>query len=511
MERHLLAIALSVCLTLGFLSAVSTYLPAKPSHRTPNRLVGAEPSAPLTKESVETVTPFWLESRPVEWVDAQPAQLQPGQFPLKVYQPLPAVLRSAWPSRFRPHPDLGSMVEFWRNVYANYDLHHTILHDTENMALVYGVLDFEGVEDKSFRSRIESIKKGELKAMLLRFARGEQPVTAGEQLVFRLFENSHDRDKFQKAADQIRGQWGQRSRFEEGLVRSGRYLPTIEQIFEGQGVPKEIAKLVFVESMFVPRARSKVGAAGPWQFMPATARRHGLVINNVIDERHDPLIAAQAAAQLLRKDYKQLKSWALAINAYNTGTLRMVRAQKGLHTKRIHWIIRHFRDHGYQFASRNFYPEFLAALEVVQNYPTYFGNLELEAPVSFDELKLKYPTSPYQLALKSGTDLDVLKDLNPAYHPEGFDHNGLIPEGYVVRVPHRQKELFASLVDEIHATQQLVRRYVVQRGDTLSFIADRHRVALSDLVSFNDLIDTRIYPGQVLKIPGTSSTVMLGE
>ena len=77
----------------------------------------------------------------------------------------------------------------------------------------------------------------------------------------------------------------------------------------------------------------------------------------------------------------------------------------------------------------------------------------------------------------------------------------MIPEGYVIRVPHRQKEFFASLVDEIAATQTLIRRYVVRGGDTLSRIASRHRIALSDLKSVNGLNGSGIRPGQVLKIP----------
>ncbi|MBI4125132.1 MAG: transglycosylase SLT domain-containing protein [Deltaproteobacteria bacterium] len=528
MERNVITMALSICLTLGFFSVVSAYLPAKTAGRTSKQLlVKAEPVTltevldnvpPLPAEDTTTapadsgdaVLPFWMESGPVEWVDAAPPGLKPSQFPLKIYKPLPAVSRAAFPSRFRPHADLLPMIEFWRNVYANYDLHHTLLHDAENLNLVYGVLDLEGI-NQNLRSKIESIKKAELKAMLLRLDQGEKPVTAGEHLIAHLFENIHDRDKFKTAANQIRGQWGQRSRFEEGLIRSGRYLPTIEKIFEAQGVPKEISRLVFVESMFVPRARSRVGAAGPWQFMPATARRHGLVINSTIDERHDPLIAAQAAARLLRKDHHKLENWPLAINAYNTGAGRMERAAHRLHTRQIHVIIRHFEDRAYQFASRNFYPEFLAALEVVQNYPNYFGGIELEKPVPFDELKLKRPTSAYHLALKSGTDPEVLKDLNQAYHPEAFRPGGVIPEGYVIRVPHRQKEIFASLVDEIHTTEGPVKRYVVQRGDTLLRIADRHRTTLSDLKSFNGLIGHQIQPGQVLKIPGASRTVMLEE
>lgn len=528
MERNVITFALTICLTLGFFSLISTYLPANGSKRTPNQLlVKAEPVrltevldalTPAPQETappVETETPpFWMESVSAQGVampQSQETVVGERAFPLKVYRPLPAALRSSWPKRFLPHPDLGPMIEFWRNVYASYDLHHTILHDTRYLEIVYGVLDFEGEPDKRRRARIESAKRAELKAMLLRFHQEIKPLTEGERLVLRLFENIREQDKFKKAAERIRGQWGQKSRFENGLIVSGRYMPMIEKIFEAQGVPKEIGRLVFVESMFVPRARSKVGAAGPWQFMAATARRHGLVINDIIDERYDPLIAAQAAARLLHHDYQKLQSWPLAINAYNSGAVRLERAKQRLHTRRIHLIIKHYEDRAYQFASRNFYPEFLAAWEAVENHRRYFGALERETPAAFDELSLKHPTSPHRLAAKSATDVEVLKDLNQAYHPEIFGPRGVIPQGYVIRVPSGQRELFASLVDEIHATSPLVRRYAVRRGDTLFGIAKGHRVSLSELQSFNNLVGSQIFPGQLLKIPSTSKTVMLGE
>lgn len=523
MERNCITIFLSVCLSLGLFSFVSAYLPAKTPSAQPVIRVTTEsislsevaevPEETLLEELSRAQGPIEPESKPTS-EDLKNA----SHYPLTVYQPLPKVPEENWPERFRPAKSILPMVEFWRNVYANYDLHNTLLHDSEDLNRVYGALDFEKLnkdahlfpgEKQKLRSKIEAIKKGQLKEMLLRFDQGEKPVTAGEQLVFGLFAQNSDPNKFKSAAERIRGQWGQRSRFEEGLIHSGRYMPLIEQTFEYQDVPKEIANLVFVESMFILKAHSKVGAAGPWQFMPKTARLNGLVLNEYIDERYDPFIAAQAAAKLLRNDYVKIGSWPLAINAYNTGLLRMKRALNQLGTKKIATIIQNFRDGGYQFASRNFYPEFLAALEVAQNYPDYFGNLEREAPIAFEELQLTVQTSLWLLAEKTGTDIEVLKDLNLAYKDSAFQKEVWLPQGYVVRIPEGQKKIYLAALNEIKATQKVSQAYLVKRGDTLLQIANRFGVPLEELKSFNRMIGSRIRIGQIIKIPGASKTAVL--
>lgn len=465
-ERHIITIFLGICLSLGFFSFVSSYLPAKVSSQQPK---------PIALEAESVSLSEVVDVSPEQWVEAQgaiaaiPAQSEPGKiskedlnnaahYLLAPYRPLSGIDPKKYPKHFQPAPALVPMVDFWRNVYANYDLHHTILHDSEDLNLVYGVLDFEKLdkderlfpaEKQKWRAHIEAIKKTQLKEMLLRLDRGEKPVTAGEKIVFGLFDSKRSHAKFKRASEQIRGQWGQRSRFEAGLIHSGRYLTMIEKIFAAQGVPVEIANLVFVESMFVPKARSKVGAAGPWQFMPKTARLHGLVMNQYIDERYDPLIAAQAAARMLRKDYEKIGSWPLAINAYNTGLLRMFRAVRQLGTKNISHIVQRFYDRGYQFASRNFYPEFLAALEVVKNHSEYFGELEREEPIAFEELQLTEAASLYQLAQKTATDLDVLRALNPAYAETAFASKTSLPKGYVIRIPEGLGKIYLAALKEI--------------------------------------------------------------
>src|SRR5262249_16198592 len=136
-----------------------------------------------------------------------------------------------------------------------------------------------------------------------------------------------DNATFKAASERVRVQRGQADKFREGLIRSGAWMPYIEQAFADAGVPKEIASLPHVESSFNPTARSFVGAVGLWQFMRSTGRRY-MQIDGVVDERLDPYRSSAAAALLMRQNYAVTSSWPLAITAYNHGAGGMLRAIK---------------------------------------------------------------------------------------------------------------------------------------------------------------------------------------
>ena len=460
----------------------------------------------------------YLYSRPKAQLRAKPkisktspnTESLPRYYPLSPYTPLPEMVQKNYGHGLSVSKKTEPAVDFWRNVYARYELNQTLLHDNRDMGIVYGVLDFSDLDEEArvLRSAVETEKKEELRAMLLRFHSGRAPETAGEELVFKLFENISDPDRFAKAAERIRAQWGQKDRFEAGLMRAGRYMPMMEEIFIRNGVPKEMTRLVFVESMFNLNAFSKVGAAGPWQFMPATARLY-MTINDTVDERLDPLIAAQAAAQFLLKNYELAGSWPLAINGYNTGILRMVRARDRLGTHDIGTIIENYNDPGYQFASRNFFPEFMAALEVAIHHEDYFGKLELEEPIPFDEIILPYPASFQELSHATGTDVGVLRDLNPAYYEKTFGPKTFIPKGYTLRVPHRQKMVFLAALDQAHNRDADTRWHLVSKGESLKSIAQRYQVSLDLLKESNGLFSNRVEKGLLLKIPSEPSAIVL--
>jgi membrane-bound lytic murein transglycosylase D len=148
------------------------------------------------------------------------------------------------------------------------------------------------------------------------------------------------------------------------MHRARELLPRLLAILRRHNVPEEVAALPLVESGFNPQARSKAGAVGLWQFIAPTGRRY-LTITRRRDDRRDPIRATEAAARLLKHNYEALGSWPLAIMAYNHGTEGILAAQAVVGSSAVDEIIARYTGPRFGFASKNFYAEFLAALEVV--------------------------------------------------------------------------------------------------------------------------------------------------
>ena len=154
-----------------------------------------------------------------------------------------------------------------------------------------------------------------------------------------------------------------RERFGMWISRSGRYLPMIQQIFRERGLPEELAYTAMIESGFSPRAVSRVGAKGMWQFMEATGRRYGLVIDRWLDERLDPVKSTVAAAEYLGDLYGLFGHWFLAQAGYNAGEARVGRAIQRARTSDF-WALtqtRHLPDE-----TKMFVPQILAAAVITR-------------------------------------------------------------------------------------------------------------------------------------------------
>jgi hypothetical protein len=167
------------------------------------------------------------------------------------------------------------------------------------------------------------------------------------------------------------------------LRRAGRYLPFVRRILIENGLPGELTCLAMVESGFDPRAVSRAGAVGLWQFMPETARRYGLRVDGWVDERLDPGRSTVAASVFLRDLYNRYGSWDLVIAAYNAGEGRVSRAiyRTGC---RDFWSL---ARRGY-FTSETRYHvvKFNAALKILRNLDGYgFRNVELDAPLCYEK------------------------------------------------------------------------------------------------------------------------------
>jgi membrane-bound lytic murein transglycosylase D len=188
-----------------------------------------------------------------------------------------------------------------------------------------------------------------------------------------LFTPKANPSTYRKARQNIRCQIGQRDRFEEGLARSSSYVDTIKEIFRSNGMPEDLAYLPHVESSFNPKAYSKAGAAGIWQFTRSTGKKF-MKVGRGMDERRDPIRSSKAAAKLLEQNYKLLGSWPLAITAYNHGIAGLSKAKKTKGSEEA--IFSDYSTRRFKFASRNFYSEFLAARHVANNQAQYFGLIE---------------------------------------------------------------------------------------------------------------------------------------
>ncbi|RYF02785.1 MAG: lytic transglycosylase domain-containing protein [Deltaproteobacteria bacterium] len=167
------------------------------------------------------------------------------------------------------------------------------------------------------------------------------------------------------AALRLRSQQGVADEFRRGLRRSAPQLRQIEGVLRRAGVPEEVAALPLVESMYNSRAQSAVGAVGIWQLMPKVAKELGLRVQRGHDERRDNLRATRAAAKLLRRNFRLLHSWPLAITAYNHGAYGVQKATQDCGSDDLAYLIDHYKKTSWGFSSKNFYAEFLAAQALV--------------------------------------------------------------------------------------------------------------------------------------------------
>jgi membrane-bound lytic murein transglycosylase D len=455
-----------------------------------------------------------------------------------------AAARPAAPveSRFFPRPaTMETQIRFWRSVFATYTVNQVVLHDALHLDKIYRVLDFRRYVDEGMAEhevdnlrRIETdLELARIRATLLRLhGLGPQidrdALTNEERSIYDLHRNDRASDRFLAAADgkRLRSQRGLRERFAEGIRVSRRYLPEMERIFRAEGLPVELTRLPLIESCFNVRANSKVGAAGVWQFMPSTGRLY-LRVDDVLDERRDPLHSTRAAAAYLRRLHDSLDTWPLAITAYNHGPRGIARAVRFTGTTDIGVIVQEYEGKAFGFASRNFYAEFLAALDVEREWRKHFGDLTPLPAWDAHMHTLARAVDIGTAARLASTDSDELAALNPAFGDSVLRGRRMIPRGTRVWLPPSGAEGFGSrllaLAESapprvVAATSRSRTRrrarpatatHRVKAGQTLSHIARQHRVSVDRLRATNGLKGKdRLRIGQVLKIPGAQKTAM---
>ncbi len=340
---------------------------------------------------------------------------------------------------------LRERVDFWKRIYAEVTTDQALVHDVERPAVVYETLDLSPIKKRRLSGRAERKEtkrmydsRRDFYAEKLRRLHDLQktPLAIGDDLLplFRMFENDRDPERFLKAADRIRVQRGQRDRIVRGFLFGGRYFPIMAKIFEEERVPKELTRLPLVESGFDLRARSKVGASGVWQFMRSTGRLF-LRVDKVVDERNDPVTATYAAARLLRRNFERLGNWGLAVTAYNHGPEGMARAKRETGTDDLATIIQQYQGPTFGFASKSFFCEFLAVLEVERDYRKHFGKMMVDEPIAFAEMSLLRDAKMSELSAACGVTSSEFAKLNPGLSDRVARGASLVPSGYIAKVP----------------------------------------------------------------------------
>ncbi|HSW15368.1 MAG TPA: transglycosylase SLT domain-containing protein, partial [Solimonas sp.] len=343
---------------------------------------------------------------------------------------------------FPRYASLQPRIAFWTKVFGHYSELQSVVHSSEFPDKVYTVLDFRGnavtmnrFELAKWRSREEDRVKAEIEGLLKSVhAKRHRPedMTLEERRIFELFEDSDDDERFKKAMGTTRAQRGLHERTQTALETSGKYLPEMERIFRGYGLPVKLTRLPLVESSFNVEAYSKVGAAGLWQFMPSSAKMY-MRLDNLVDDRRDPWTSTDAAARHLRDDYRVLGAWPLALTAYNHGRGGIARGLRETGSADLPGLIRHYKSKNFGFASKNFYAEFLAAADVERNHQKHFGEVQRRAPVAFDIVETRHYVPYETLQRLCGADDEAFQKLNPAYRPEVIEGKLYVPPGHLIR------------------------------------------------------------------------------
>lgn len=297
------------------------------------------------------------------------------------------------------------------------------------------------------------------------------------------------------------------------MALSDYYFPMFEEQLDRYGLPLEMKYLAIVESALEPRATSRVGAQGLWQFMFSTGKMFGLDVSSYVDERSDPILATEAACKYLRSLEKSLGDWDLALAAYNSGPGNVAKALRRAGGHRNYWNIRQYLPR----ETAGYVPAFLATMYIFEFAEEH--GFKSEGPqfpfIATDTIRVKKMITLQQVAEITNLDVEEVRFLNPSYKLD------VIPvvkdENYVLRLPIDAVGKFVTNEEAVYAyaekelaerekplpqffEQDNKIRYRVRKGDYLGKIANRYGVSVSKLKRWNGLRSNNLRVGQRLTI-----------
>ncbi len=304
------------------------------------------------------------------------------------------------------------------------------------------------------------------------------------------------------------------------MMRMGEYyFPMFEESLCRYNLPDELKYLPVIESALNPTARSHVGAAGLWQFMPATAKLYGLEVNSLVDERMDPLRATDAACRFLSSMYTIYQDWNLVIAAYNCGSGNVNKAIRRAGGKRDFWDIYPYLPR----ETRNYVPIFIAA-NYAMNYGDEHGicKAPIEKIMLTDTIRTAQRIHLEQVSATLDISMDELRRLNPQYSrdilPGGSMYTLCLPadkvgdyidmEQHVMAykadslINNRRAEIDQAKMTSITGAYRIngVTYYTIKRGDTLGGIAKKFHCTVKQIKQWNNLPNDNIREGKKLKI-----------
>lgn len=297
------------------------------------------------------------------------------------------------------------------------------------------------------------------------------------------------------------------------MALSTYYFPMFEQELDKHNIPLEIKYLAIVESSLNPRARSRVGATGLWQFMFATGKMHGLDVSSYVDERMDPVLATDAAAKYLSTLYRVFEDWDLVLASYNSGPGNVSKAIRRSGGSKDYWELRPYLPR----ETAGYVPAFLAVMYIFEYAEEH--DFQIPSPrityYETDTIRTKRMLTFDQISDITGVESEMLQFLNPSYKLDIIPH--ITDENYTLRLPRDKAGIFVSNEESIYeyAETELAAkkkelpefvetessiRYRVKSGDFLGKIAEMYGVSVTSIKRWNNLRSNNLRIGQRLTI-----------
>lgn len=304
------------------------------------------------------------------------------------------------------------------------------------------------------------------------------------------------------------------------MTLSEYYFPMFEKELDNHNIPLELKYLSIVESALKPRAKSRVGASGLWQFMYPTGKMYGLDVTSYVDDRFDPIKSTEAASKYLSKLHQIFDDWDLALAAYNSGPGNVNKAIRRSGGYKNYWNIRSNLPR----ETAGYVPAFLATMYIFE-YAEEHGFKKANPDFRHfetDTIHVKQMISLDQVSKLLDLPMEELQFLNPAYkldiipYVEGKDYTLRLPRHAIGKFVSNEANIYAFVEEENNKSEKPLPRLVeeqetrtthkVKKGESLGLISRKYGVSIAQLKQWNGLRSDRIQLGQTLKLYKKQST-----